>query len=659
MKNFLIRCTALLCAVVAMAQTNDSLRALDELIIIGPKKELSLKQAKPLATIDEYLEQSGIVTMIRRGAYALEPTINGMPTERTLVTIEGMHIFGACTDKMDPITSYVEVSNLAEAKITSGQHGSDYGATIGGAVDLKRNRSGFSSPGWKTALHSGFEANASQKIIGMAVNYSGKSFFIDTDAMYRDADNYYAGNNEAVGFSQFTKLNISGTTGFLVSKNGVLEASAIYDKATDVGYPALPMDVSLAEALITSARFELKPENAIVSIWDSKLYYNSVTHIMDDTARPDVAIRMDMPGRTKTYGGYSSVGGKYKKHLFRANLNTYYNVSDAEMTMYPENPAENPMFMLTWPDVRTFFSGIFLEDNYEFNCHSLLKVSGSIGQHSNTVASDFGLESMRIFYPDMPKTNARILKSIAAAYSFKKGFEYSFGIGYGERAPSVSEGYGFYLFNSFDNYDYIGNPALKNEKSLEGSASAGYKSKHISARISSSCFYIADYIIGRPDESLSPMTIGSSGVKIYHALPWAVIFNLSSEFEYQVSKSLTSKTRVGFTRGKSNDNRNLPFISPFNYTSSLIYKKQAFSLELTLHGNARQRNYAREFGENATPAYAILNCSSGYTFRLDRFKLHSRIGVENALNAFYSTFGDWNNIPRPGRNFYVNLTFQN
>ena len=44
--------------------------------------------------------------MVKRGSYAWEPLINGMATERTVITIDGMRIFGACTDKMDPITSY-------------------------------------------------------------------------------------------------------------------------------------------------------------------------------------------------------------------------------------------------------------------------------------------------------------------------------------------------------------------------------------------------------------------------------------------------------------------------------------------------------------------------------------------------------------------------
>ena len=97
----------------AQERLKDSITAqhIQEVIVIGTTK-ISSKENKPLGSIDEYLQKSSKVDMIKRGAYAWEPLINSMPTERTLVTIDGMRIFGACTDKMDPVTSYIEVSNL-------------------------------------------------------------------------------------------------------------------------------------------------------------------------------------------------------------------------------------------------------------------------------------------------------------------------------------------------------------------------------------------------------------------------------------------------------------------------------------------------------------------------------------------------------------------
>ena len=298
---------------------------LKEVIVIGKKAQLYQKQAKPLATIDEYLQQSSKVAMIRRGSYAWEPLINNMPTERTLVTIDGMRVFGACTDKMDPITSYVEVSNLSEATIQSGQQGACHGATIGGSIDLQRNRSGFTNLGWDTSLNTGFETNSKQKIIGSAINFANKTFYVDTDFMFRDAKNYTDGNGQEVLFSQFRKFNISATSGFSFDKNKLIEGSIIYDKATDVGYPALPMDVSLAEALITSLKYEYVPESSKITNWETKIYYNTITHKMDDTTRPSVPIHMDMPGWSDTFGFYSKAKGVLNSHHLIADLNSFYN----------------------------------------------------------------------------------------------------------------------------------------------------------------------------------------------------------------------------------------------------------------------------------------------------------------------------------------------
>ena len=644
----------------AQVQTKDTIvpKSLTEVIVINKKAQLSQKQAKALATIDEYLQQSGKIEMIKRGVYAWEPIINSMATERTLITIDGMRIFGACTDKMDPITSYVEVSNLSEATIKSGQQGACHGATIGGAIDLKRNRSNFSDLGWEASINTGYETNSNQKIFGTAINYVENSFYVDTDFMYRDADNYTAGNNQEVLFSQFRKFNVSITSGFLIGKNKLIEGSLIYDKATNVGYPALPMDVSLAEALITSLKFEYTPKSSKIENWESKLYYNTITHRMDDTKRPFVPIHMDMPGWSDTYGFYSKAKGVFEKHHFTANLNSFYNRSIAEMTMYPTDPNENLMFMFTWPDVRTFYGSLFLEDNIALNSTSSLKFSGSLANHFNKVADELGLESLQIFYPNMSASKIRILKSISSNYSYNKnGFEYGFGLAYGERSPSVSEGYGFYLFNSFDRYDYIGNPGLKNETSVEVNTSLAYAAKKFSAKLTSSYFHISNYIIGKPDATLIPMTIGASGVKIYTALNYATIFNTDLNVEYQISDHFKTKGQLVYNYGKDFEDKNLPFISPLRYSASLNYKIDRFSSEIMVQGNATQTKYSPFYGEDRTSDYAILNLATSYLFAIDGSKLNVRAGIENILDTYYSTFSDWNNISRKGRNFFLNVNF--
>lgn len=635
------------------------LKELKEVIVVGTKSQLHEKQSKTLASVDEFLQKSTKVDLIKRGAYAWEPIINGMATERTVITIDGMRIFGACTDKMDPVTSYVEVSNLSEANIASGQQGTCHGNTIGGSIDLKRSQAKFDNKGWNFALNSGFETNNKQKIIGSSVNYVDSLFYVDTDVMFREAGNYTAGNNEEILFSQFRKFNFSAISGYRITNNKSIEASIIYDKATDVGYPALPMDVSLAEALITSVKFEYQPVSNRINNWETKLYFNTITHTMDDTKRPNVPIHMDMPGWSDTFGLYSKISGTWNNHHFAANLNGFYNRAVAEMTMYPADPNENLMFMYTWPDVRTLYSGIYLEDNWLINCHSILKLTTTLGMHSNKVASTFGLQSLQIFYPEMEATNARFLKSISTNYSYTKNeLQFGVGAGYGERAPSVSEGYGFYLFNSFDNFDYIGNPNLKNEQSVEMNAFLGVKYSKWQAKMSTSYFHINNYIIGIPDASIAPMTIGADGIKIYTALDYATIWSNDVTFSYFLHDNWTWKGQFLYNIGKDNEKEGLPFMSPFNYLTSISFNQQNWNAEILVRGNSTQTEYNAFYGEDETADYAILNANLGYKFPLEKTKIKINSGVENILDANYTTYTDWKNIPRMGRNIFINLMIQ-
>src|SRR5690606_7712689 len=198
----------------------------------------------------------------------------------------------------DPITSYVDVSNLSEAEIGSGQRGAAFGNTIGGGINLKLDKSNFKPTGWTGRLEGAYESNNKMRVFGGELDYSDEKFYFNSDVIYRKADNYKAGGGKEVLFSQFEKYNFSLNSGYKLAEDKAISATLIYDEASDVGYPALTMDVSLARAVIGSLAFTQDTLFGTLSKWDSKVYYNTIKHVMDDTKRPDVPIHMDMPGWT-------------------------------------------------------------------------------------------------------------------------------------------------------------------------------------------------------------------------------------------------------------------------------------------------------------------------------------------------------------------------
>lgn len=658
MRKFIITFGILPIALVAHAQhilpQKDSTRTLEEVEVRATahrKIETDLKMA---VSIDEFLASSENISFIKRGAYAWEPLLNNMSTERTTITIDGMHVFGACTDKMDPVTSYVESNNLSTIDITSGQEGNMHGATVGGSINMKRKSTPFGrGQTWGGTYQTGVEWNNRQWHNLGSLSYSSDRFAADGSISYRKAGNYQDGQGNEVRHSQYSKFNSSLALAYKTTPLSSVRVDAIYDQANDVGFPALPMDLWLSRALITSASYKRLFEGGLVKAWDSKIYFNAVEHYMDDTKRPENLVHMDMPGWSTTYGLVSRADLNRGNYSGTIQLNVYDNLSIAEMTMYPQDRSKKTMFAYSWPWVTTRFAGLSFNNSWDFSDISRLNVGGSLGwnyNHSKYVEFNW------IFHPATPQEKNRILPSLHGSYELHiDGFDFSVGTGYGHRAPSVSEGYGYYIYNSFDRYDYIGNPDLDNEISYEANASAGFHTDKMGITASLNYFHIQNYIVGKILSLGSPMNYQSVGVKGYTSLPYATLFNAAVKAHYDVLPHLHWKGTLTYARATDNRGGNLPFIRPLSYQTSLHFMQGNFGIQASVNGDLEQQHYSPEYGEDLTAAYQVWNISADYRFRFKKFDSTIQIGAENLLDSYYSTYADWGNIPRMGRNIFTSL----
>ena len=632
--------------------------AIDEVVVsstLGSGKKAVSKGR--VASIDEHLGKLSKVEMVRRGNYAWEPVVNNMATERVSTTIDGMKIFYACTDKMDPVTSYVESSNLQRISLNSGLDGNPQATgNIGGSIDLKLQRVGFDARQAEYNASVGFESNGYVHVYGADAAFSSHRLYSNFGVFYRHANNYKAGGNKEIEFSQFKKTNVFANFGWQPVEDHVIEATAIYDIATDIGYPALTMDVAKAEAIITSLSYRQEHLDGLFHRWETKAYYNHITHDMDDTKRPDVVIHMDMPGKSQTAGIYSLLQGSKGAHYYQMNYDAYYNNLFADMTMYPDGG--QTMYMLTWPDVSTLNMGIAATDDIALGSHHIRLTTKLVWQNQH-IGSDEGFKALNIYFPGIDKGNSRLVSRVAASYAYERnGLKLAVGTGYGMRAPTVTEGYGYFLNNTFDRYDYIGNPYLKNEKAIEVNASFAWNSQLLAVKAEANAFFFQDYIIGRPDSRLSAMTIGAAGVKIYQNLRYARIVNTTFSTDIKPFSWLLWENRLTYSYGSESTHARLPLIAPLSYWGSLKFAWHNFEAEGGVHMAARNTHCGTEYGELPTAGYAVwhLNVGTRIQFRSVIANLH--FGIENLFDRHYSTYSDWNHIPQKGRNIYVNTSFQ-
>jgi iron complex outermembrane receptor protein len=234
----------------------------------------------------------------------------------------------------------------------------------------------------------------------------------------------------------------------------------------------------------------------------------------------------------------------------------------------------------------------------------------------------------------------------------------SIGAGWGSRAPTVTEAYGYYLNNTFDQYDYIGNPRLKNESAIE--LNVAYQLSILNFQLSTdiNAFFFSNYIIGQFENRLSAMTVGAEGVKVYGNISHATIANasLTANYNMKVSKrsALNYRLSLGYAIGRDANGDALPLISPFSYDFRLAYDYQKLHVQAEVKGNTRQDTSGTTYGESPAAAWTVLNLSSQYQF--SQFTL--RVGIENVFDRLYATYADWNDIPQKGRNIFASLEFK-
>lgn len=646
---------------------NDSLKnAIDlrGMVVLSDSVDIQVKTLDPTSDLrtDEVVEELAGVRMIRRGNYAAEPTFRGMSSGQLSVTIDGMKIFGACTDKMDPVSSYVSSNNLESVSVSSNSNHTSQGSNVGGGFDFQTKGAQFNL---KKALSGsaglGYQTNGNGRLADFNLNYGDSAWAINLNANYQKFDNYIAGGGEEIKYTQFEKVNFALSASWMLSNTEILKGQLIYDDAYNVGYPALPMDVSFAGGRIYSLSYTKYIKKGTVSL---KAYGNNITHIMDDTKREFVPIHMDMPGRSDTYGAYLHTQLKLnKKHTLTINPDYYYNVSFADMIMYPNDPdrPEEPiMYMITWPDVRRHSGSLLLADKYQINATSQLTYSGKLEFVTSQVFSDFGLRQLEAIGKDGKAPSSYLLGNIDIVYQKDFSNHWSGYIqgGYAERQPTVSEGFGFYLFNSMDGYDYIGDPSLKKEKAIKASIGSSWSKNYTKAEAKIYHYQFQDYIIGIVDATFDGMTIGSNGVKIYENITTASITGFEVNFMTRLFEKFHFQNSTQYSYGLDNNLDPLQMIPPLQNTTKLAYKHKNMEFRIEATAAAMQNNPRINAGETATPSYAILNFHVQSPFQLFNQTCNASFRMNNIFDANYWDHLDWNRIPRTGRNFVIKMAMK-
>lgn len=622
-----------------------------------PQQQLvGFYRANNAATLEEIMSRLPELSLLRRGAYGMEPTIRSFSAGQINVLVDGMRIHGACTDKMDPATIYIEPLNLENLQVQTANGGFLSGSSIGGTVNMKmaepdfgtaKKVSGIVSSGYQSAAKSFYEA--------VLLNYADRKWAMRSSGTYRKSSNYRSGSGNVIPFSQYEKANYSLSAKYLLNQFTSVKADLLGDDGRNIGYPALPMDVGYASARIGAVSIEQTNRTKRLYKWQAKIYANKIRHFMDDTHRPNVPVHMDMPGKSVTYGTYFEGDIKTSvKSRLQVIADASSTILQASMTMY--QAGQLPMYMLTWPNNRKGQYGMAASWTLPIDSSAKLQLNGRADYIKYDLITTEAKDQVNIFgYSSAGRSD--LLKNFSAQFVKRLGnrFKTSASIGYSERVGTASELYGFYLFNSSDGYDYIGNPELKNEQSLQAEITGTYNRNKARLQLSFFGSHINNYILGIINPGISSMTIGANGVKTHmnSQTVWVAGFEALAILKPATGTELISTLRYNW--GIDNNKQPLPFMPPLKSFTSFRYQPGKFSAQLESEAVLQQNRINNNTGEDATPGYILVHARVGYVFDLLGSNIQMQSGIENLLDKQYHDHMDWGNIARPGRNIYLQL----
>ena len=627
------------------------------------------------STIDDLASHLDGVSMIKRGPYAMEPQLNGFSGGQLNITIDGMKMFGACTDKMDPVTSYLEPVNLRSIALEHGTNGILHGNNVGGSVDLTlKDPENYGIRPFSSTLSFGYESVSNSRNILFSTGYTKNKWAWGLNSIYRKNELYRAGNGEKVNFSQFEKYNIHSVLKFTADSISVLRADILWDLAKDVGYPALPMDVSRARAALVALEYQRNNPKYDLK---AKIYYNSIHHVMDDSARDSlfflensdngvidsVYMRMDMPGWSNTFGTYVQAVVKLNnKSRLTIKADNYINSSLAEMTMnmhFAGKPQEPSMYLQTWPDMTRNVTGLYISKATTFNRRFSLSFNGRLDYSIDKFQSLVAKEQFSVFNYILSTKYGHFTTglNLSAQYLFFKPLLLSLKTGYSERLPTISERFGFYLYNAYDGYDYIGNPSLENEKSVSARISLLYFNHGLKINLSQSVNFLRDYIMGITDTNIQPMNFYTNGLRVYNNIPDVRIFSTDLQVLYKSSIGISFFLLTKYTLGQINKETPLPLIPPLKNIFSVSYEPGRWSFQADNESAFRQKRINTDYGETETRSYTLFNLKAARHFMLFNSMLDLSLGITNIFDTAYYEHLDWGHIPRPGRSFNLLIKY--
>ena len=596
------------------------------------------------------------VNAIRRGGHGLEAVIRGQSDQRLNTFLDGAMVYGACSAKMDPASTYANVNNYDSVTVIKGTQSVLFGAGgPGGIVSFKRVTNPVTKPEYR--IGQNFDSNAgSYTTSGNMVFPLSSSSYLRLNGSATNAGNYETG----AGIKPLTEYSTTDYTvilGTLLSDGSKLEVNYSNNRQDKVGYPGLMMDIAYSYTDMYTLKYHRVTPLGIFNTMNVELFNTDIDHLMDNRTLRSGGSAMATPTSSDTYGGriIGTIGSD-----IRAGVDYEHNTKNAEQTMM------GSLKTYLWPDVETEKLGLFFEKDMNNISYGLrydqveldptrAGVDPGAGTMQNSANMVYAMAANG-GYAAATKRDFDNMSGFLRFNNLMNGSSYV-NLSINERAPDTTE-----LFNAKQNSSammrHVGNPHLSSERHM--TIEIGHEGMFLGNHITGSFFYndVDDYVTTHrvADAAMGTRTYKNVDATLYG-------YEITA---HRVVAGIDTTLNLNYTRGEDDtQNRALPQIMPLAGDLTFEIKSAQSNYGLRINFADTQDRFDSKVLDVAggTAGYTAYDIFAGFE---PTPNLRFTVGMSNITDKRYAThLNTTNNLDaaatrtdEPGRSLFGSINYE-
>ena len=646
---------------------------LEEIIVRGERvvsqeECLDIKEVRetPARDVGEALKVIEGISSVRKGAIANDIVLRGFQRDNINVFIDGMRIYGACPNRMDPNSFHIDFAEIEEISVIKGPFDVKNPGSLGGMVEIKTMEP---EKGWggtvntfvgsyeniNTSINASYGGDRADVLFGYAYRYSlpykdGDDDRITEQYPTSSMNRYKEKEEDDKAYSIDTYW---GKFGFNPFENHRMGVDFTRQEADDIIYPYLLMDAVYDDTDRVNVTYEVSDLPNRIENLKAQFYWNQVKHDMTDWRR-ESSSGFDAGYMMKTYAEAKTFGGKVESDitLNRGELIVGLDYSIRNWDAKNRLPIGTQKMM---PDVDSMNIGTYLEYGRSLG-EDFQLTSGTRFDHTKTEAHDDRSALYSLYHDtrDREETDSYGGGNVQILFTPVKKIELFGGFGFVTRPPGPDERY-IALDRPETKPDWVGNPELEPVENREFDFGIKYFGGTFFGK--TTLFYsdIQDFItvyeIDEPGEGAR--SFRNIDATLYG---YEISLNLFLPFDLHLQGGLS------YTRARNETfDKPLPEIPPLQGRIAARHEIETYFTEIEGLFADDQPRVDSDLNEEKTPGWGIMNIKAGMRYK----KFDVFAGVHNVFDRQYfehlsyqrDPFRTGVKVPEIGRNFYMNLAY--